>query len=83
MKFPSFVKKDRDFQQLMTLMLTKNSLSRLCKLSHIKATAYFAGFNWDSLLSLNITPPFLPKLTSSDTSAKAIPYVHYIKVNCF
>jgi hypothetical protein len=45
MQFPGFCK-DREFKNLMTLMLNKNPLSRLYKIAQIKNHQWFADFNW-------------------------------------
>ncbi len=45
LKFPKS-NKDKNFQQLMIAMLSKNALSRLYKLKQIKTHEYFQGFIW-------------------------------------
>jgi hypothetical protein len=82
LKFPSFVK-DKEFRTLMNSMLTKSPLSRLCKFSHIKANPWFNGFSWENLISLNIEPPFIPKIVTKDDDSKAIAYLSQVKVYLF
>lgn len=62
------------------MMLNKNPLSRLSKFSHIKSHPWFANFSWDNLISLDVHPPFIPKLKAKDDENNMIPYVSYIKV---
>jgi hypothetical protein len=72
--------KDKDYKMLMTQMLTKNPLSRLCKFSHVKANPWFSGFGWENLISLNIEVPYKPKLESRDIDeSKFIPYLTQVK----
>ena len=61
-------------------MLSKNPLSRLSKYSHIKSHPWFNNFVWDSLLSLDMQPPQIPKIKIKDDESNAIPYVSYVKV---
>ena len=55
MTFPNFVK-DRDFKNLMQLMLNKNQTQRFSTLEQISGHIWFKDFSWDDLISLNITP---------------------------
>jgi len=64
----------------MNMMLSKNPLSRLCKISHIKSHPWLQTFSWDSLISLDLQPPYVPKLKSKDEDSNLRPYVNYIKV---
>ncbi len=61
-------------------MLVKNPLSRLTKMSHIKAHPCLRNFSWDSLISLDLEPPFVPKLNSKEDDFNTVPYVSYLKV---
>ena len=45
----------------MSMMITKNPLSRLTKLSHIKAHPWLLNFSWDNLISLDISSSFVSK----------------------
>ena len=78
LSFPSFVK-DRDFKNLMQLMLNKNHLSRYSKLSQINSHIWFQNFNWDDLISMNMKPAFLPKLKSKELNNKPVPYLDFVK----
>jgi len=64
-------------------MLTKNPLSRLSKISHIKAHPWLQNFSWDNLISLDLQPPYIPKLKSKEDEYTSMPYVSYIKVKFF
>ncbi len=65
----------------MTSMLTKNPLSRLCKLSQIKNHVWYSDFSWESLISLDIEVPYVPKLSKKEVDeTKIIPYSNYVKV---
>lgn len=79
LNFPKFVK-DREFIHLMKLMLHKNILSRLFKLSLIKKHLWFHKFEWDKLENLNIEIPFFAKKKSYNTSETIVSFTDYIKV---
>lgn len=78
LKFPSFVK-DKEFRDLITLMLTKNVIQRLYKLSTIKEHLWFANFNWDGLINMSLPPPMTPKLKMTDFSSTML-FTKYVKV---
>ena len=59
--FPSFCK-DKEFKNLIKLMLEKNPLNRITTIDSIKKHIWFNGFNWEELISLNMNPPYLPKI---------------------
>lgn len=62
-------------------MLAKNPLSRLCKLSQIRNNKWFAGFNWESLISLDIKVPHKPSIQHQEIDeTNVIPYSGYVKV---
>ena len=63
------------------MMITKNPLSRLTKLSHIKAHPWLLNFSWDNLISLDMIPPYVPKIKIKDEENNTAPYISYIKVN--
>ncbi len=63
----------------MNHMLTKSPLNRLCKLAHIKADTWMKGFNWESLISLDMQPPHLPILITKDDDSKLYPFLNQIK----
>jgi hypothetical protein len=63
-------------------MLTKNPLSRLSKLSQIKNHVWYSDFSWESLISLDIEVPYVPKLSQKEVDeSKVTTYSNYIKVN--
>jgi hypothetical protein len=65
----------------MSGMLTKNPLSRLCKLAQIKSHSWFVGFSWENLISLDIEVPYIPKITNKEIDeSKVMPFSNYIKV---
>ena len=78
MTFPSFVK-DRDFKNLMQLMLNKNQAQRFSTLEQISSHIWFKDFSWDDLISLNITPEYIPKIESNENKCEPKPYLNYIK----
>jgi cGMP-dependent protein kinase len=45
MIFPPFVK-DKEFKNLINMMLSKNPLNRIYELSHVKNNIFFKDFNW-------------------------------------
>lgn len=65
------------------MMLSKNPVNRLCKISHIKAQPWLQNFPWDNLISLNMQAPHIPKLKNKDEDSSMIPYISYIKVSFF
>jgi hypothetical protein len=78
MTFPSFCK-DKEFKNLMTLMLNKNPLSRMIKLAQIKNHIWFMDFSWENLISLNLEPPHMPKIPK-EGKITPIAYVNYVNV---
>lgn len=63
----------------MKKMLHKSPINRLYKLSQIKSDPWFAGFSWENLLSLNMEPPYVPKISNSDTKTPTVAFVNYTK----
>ena len=59
--FPPFCK-DKEFKSLIRLMLEKNPLNRITTIDSVKKHIWFNGFNWEELISLNMNPPYLPKI---------------------
>ena len=78
MTFPNYVK-DRDFKNLIQLMLNKNQSQRFCTLEQISSHIWFNDFSWDDLISLNIKPAFIPKIESNENKCEPKPYLNYIK----
>src|SRR4051812_14260285 len=79
MIFPGFCK-DKEFKNLMDLMLCKNPLSRVFKLAQIKNNIWFRNFNWENLISLNLDPPHMPKMPKEDLKKTPISYQSYVQV---
>ncbi len=80
--FPDHIS-DKEFKKFLMLMLSKNPLSRLSKISHIKNNPWLKNFVWDNLISLDMQAPYIPKLNIIEEDSSKIPYVSYIKVICF
>ena len=80
--FPDYCK-DKKFRNLITQMLNKNPLSRISKLSQVKIHPWFCDFDWEGLLSLNLTPEVFPKLKESlyfeNLEGKKDNFCNYIK----
>ena len=75
--FPKFVKDDL-FKELMRKMLIKNPTNRLWKFQQVKDDAYFSDFDWNKLISLSLTPPYMIKFKQSIDN-QPIPYLNYLK----
>ncbi len=74
--------KNKDFIDVTTHMLVKNPLQRATKFAQIKNSTYFSDFNFENLLTFNITPPFFPEVDNNiDKNSKPITFAHYIKTN--
>lgn len=79
MKFPSFVK-DKEFIALLKKLLTKGAINRLCKFANIKSDPFFSAFSWENLISLNLEPPYVPKINAEDDSkVTPVPYINHTK----
>ena len=59
--FPPFCR-DKEFKSLIKLMLEKNPLNRITTIDSVKKHIWFNGFKWEELISLNMSPPYLPKI---------------------
>jgi hypothetical protein len=62
----------------MQLMLNKNKEVRYSKFEQISGHIWFKDFNWDSLISLNLQPEYLPVFEEDKIRDKK-PYLEYIK----
>ena len=60
-------------------MLEKNESKRLCKLDQIISHNWFSDFSFDDLISLNMKPPYIPRLTNNENRCRTKPYLDYIK----
>ena len=76
--FPNFCQ-DNDFKLLIQLMLSKNPIKRLSKLSQIKNHIWFNGFQWEDLISLNMNAPYKPILKKDVEDNENVFYIDYIK----
>lgn len=82
MNFPNFCK-DKEFKQFISLMLCKNPINRLFKLSQIKNNIWFKDFNWENLISLNSEPAFIPQLPKDEIKKSNVPFVTFLQVKVF
>ena len=76
--FPNFVRDDK-FMQLMEKMLKKNPTNRLWKFKQIKEDPYFSDFDWNKLISLSYTPPYMIKMKEEKESSNVMPYLSYLQ----
>ena len=60
-------------------MLTKSTINRLYKLPNIKSDPWFNSFSWENLMSLNLKPPFIPKVVGVDGKVNVVPFNTYAK----
>ncbi len=81
LKFPPFVK-DKEFKNLITVMLCKNIMQRTFKLPGIKSHNWMSNFNWDKLINMSITPPLKPKVKKEDLSNMCL-FTKYVKVKFY
>ena len=64
-------------------MLNKNLEKRLSKITKIKHHAWLRSFSWNTLFSMEMTPPYLPKIKERDDNFERIPFLTYQKVFFF
>lgn len=76
--FPPFVK-DKDFKNLMQLMLNKNHLSRYSKIGQISSHVWFQTFNWDDLISMNMQPAFIPTVENKNVNGGKMEYLQFVE----
>ena len=81
LKIPNYVK-DKDFINLMKMMLNKNPIARMYKLEFIKKHAWFYGFDWEELINLSTIPPYIPKIKKNDSKSNCS-LVEFLSVNYF
>jgi hypothetical protein len=60
-------------------MLNRNQVTRLSKISQIKSHNWLKTFNWNSLFSLEMQPPYIPKIKIKDEEYTKIPFFMYLK----
>lgn len=73
LSFPNYCK-DKEFKQLMIHMLTKNPSNRLAKINQIKNHVWFSDFNWDELINMNMTAPYIPVQSGINPEDVKTPY---------
>ena len=71
--------RDRNCKNLIQLMLNKNKSSRYYKFEQISNHIWFKDFNWDSLLSLDMTPEYIPIIPHKKENYNPKPYMTYIQ----
>jgi len=76
--FPMNIR-DKNCKNLIQLMLNKNKSSRYYKFEQISNHIWFKDFNWDSLLSLDMKPEYIPLITLKKENYNTKPYIEYIK----
>ena len=75
--FPKFVK-DELFINLMCKMLAKSPTKRLWKFEQVKNDPYFKDYEWNKLISLSLTPPYMIKYKEKSEGAP-VPYLNYLR----
>ena len=76
--FPMNIR-DKNCKNLIQLMLNKNKSSRYYKFEQRSNHIWFKDFNWDSLLSLDMKPEYIPLITLKKENYNTKPYIEYIK----
>ena len=61
-------------------MLEKNIGKRLCKMTKIKQHPWLNNFSWDTLYSMEMQPPQLPRIKQKDDNYERVPFLTYLKV---
>lgn len=61
-------------------MLIKNIGQRLSKISQIKSHPWLKNFSWSNLFSMEMQPPFIPKIKFKDEEYERIPFLTFLKV---
>ena len=62
------------------LLLNKNPVQRLKKISGIKAHPWLEDFSWNNLFSMEMQPTYKPKIKIKDDEYQKIPFVTFLKV---
>lgn len=78
LSFPNFVN-DEQFMAILNKMLKKNPAHRLWKFQQIKKDPYFSDFDWNKLISLSYTPPYMIKLKEDKRENPGMPYLSYLQ----
>ena len=69
---------DFEFKNLINHMLVKKLMNRMSKISQIKTHIWFKDFNWEDLISLKMTPPYQPTL-STDNYKSTEGFIHFME----
>ena len=64
---------------LLNKMLKKNPAQRLWKFEQIKSEPYFSDFDWNKLISLSYTPPYMIKMKPDKDNNNVIPYMSFLE----
>ena len=75
--FPNFVK-DAEFKNLILLMLNKNKNARYSRFEQVSGHVWFKDFEWEKLISLEISSEYLPRILSKEKMTGKKNYVDYI-----
>lgn len=59
-------------------MLNKNKNSRYCNRDQVSSHIWFKDFNWEELISLKMSPAYLPKIESNESKYTPKVYLDYI-----
>ena len=71
---------DYNICQLIQSLLKKKVTLRICSLDKAKKLNLFKDFNWDDLIELNLTPPFIPKIMElKGFNEYNVKYEEYVK----
>ena len=60
-------------------MLNKNKTSRYCQFEQISSHLWFKDFDWETLLSLDVKPEYIPQFSTKKENYNPKPYLDYIK----
>jgi cGMP-dependent protein kinase len=60
-------------------LLNKNQVTRLSKISLIKSHKWLKDYDWNKLFSMEMQPPYVPKIKIKDEEYTKIPYLMYLK----
>ena len=75
--FPQWVDNKYKIKELINQLLSKNPASRLGgNFEKLKSHPWFLGFNWDKIISKEIVPPYVPKISHIETEIEAASKSH-------
>ena len=67
LRFPATVELTHNARSLCRRLMHKNPQERITSLAMLQQHAFFAGFDWERLISRQMTPPFVPDATGTNT----------------